>query len=860
MELLEREDCLASLAEWFADVPSTGGRVVLVGAEAGLGKTSLLREFAGRIPKTRLLWGSCDALFTPRPLAPVLDIARDAEGPLADAVRRRVDRDELFAAALDELERQPTLVVFEDLHWADEATLDFVKYLGRRVSRTRALVVITYRDDEVVRGHPLHFVLGDLPRATTHRLAIAPLSREAVAALARQAQRPVRDLHRITGGNPLFVTEVLAASGAAVPGTIREAVLARAARLTAGARRIAEVVSVVPSSAEGWLIEQLLHPGGDDVDGCLAIGMRRAEDGAVSYRHELVRRAVEESLPPTKRRELHAGVLLALSSRPEIGAARLAHHAAGAEDPDAVVRYASAAAAQAAAVGAHRESAAHYAAALRHGETLELRHRAELQERLAYEYYLTDRIEASLDARLAALQHWTALGDDLKRGDTQRWLSRLSWFMGRRADAERYSRDAIETLEALRVGRELALAYSNQAQLDMLAYRAEPAVAWATRAIDLAEALRDDEVLCHALNNRGAALRNGHDHEGQDDLERSLRIALDRNFPEHAARAYTNLASAAVSAHQYEEARHYLGDGIRYCELHDLDSWRYYMLAWHARERFECGAWLDAGDATETVLAASTSLVTRLPALATLAHLRLRRGDPDVDSPLQEARTLATSASEIQRTAPLLAALTERAWVADDLESVVPELVDGLELARRQANCWITGEIAAWLWRAGALEETAGVLAEPYALELEGRWREAAASWRQLGCPYEAAWVLAAYGDEPALREALAEFDRLGAGPAAQFTRRRMRTTGVRRVPRGARTTTRQNPFNLTRREAQVLELMTTGLRNSAIARKLFLSTRTVDHHVSSVLSKLGVATRTEAITLAARATTDVPE
>jgi hypothetical protein len=250
-------------------------------------------------------------------------------------------------------------------------------------------------------------------------------------------------------------------------------------------------------------------------------------------------------------------VLLALASRPEIAAARLAHHAAGAEDPDAVVRYATEAAAQAAAVGALRESASHYAAALRHGETLALQHRAELQERLSYEYYLTDRIEPSLDARLAALQHWTALGNDLKRGDAQRWLSRLSWFMGRRADAERYSRDAIETLVALPVGQELALAYSNQAQLDMLAYRAEPAVAWATRAIDLAEAMHDDEVLCHALNNRGAALRNGHDREGQDDLERSLRIALDHNFPEHAARAYTNLASATVSAHQYEEARCY---------------------------------------------------------------------------------------------------------------------------------------------------------------------------------------------------------------------------------------------------------------------------------------------------------------
>ena len=686
MDLLEREDVLGELAGWLAEVPRGGGRVVLIGAEAGLGKTVLLREFARRHPRARFLWGACDALFTPRPLAPVLDVARQVEGPLQQAIRARADRDEIFDAALNELERRPAVLVFEDLHWADEATLDFVKLLGRRIAGTRALVVLTYRDDEVRADSPLQTVLGDLPRATTRRVALKPLSTEAIAELASGGGPEVRELHRVTGGNPLFVTEVLAAPGTIVPGTIREAVLARAARLTPGARRIAELVSVVPAAAEGWLVETLLDPTSRDVDDCLRIGMVRHSDGSIGYRHELVRRAMETSLPGGRLRELHAAVLGALATRSDVAPARLAHHAAGAEDGAAVRTYGIEAAVQAAAVGAHREAASHYSAALKQVAADDVVAQADLHERLSYEYYLTDQIALALEHRHAALEAWTALDQPLRRGDAQRWLSRLSWFLGRRADAECCSREAIATLEALPVGRELALAYSNQAQLDMLAFHADSAVAWATRAIELAQAMHDEEVLCHALNNRGAALLFGHASEGQNDLERSLRIALEHNFQEHAARAYTNLASTAVSMRQYEIGRQYLAQGIAYCEPRDLDSWRLYMLAWQARERFECGAWLEAGEAAEAVLAVTASPIARLPALTTLAHLRLRRGDLDADSPLAEARELAATASEIQRTAPLLTASAERAWLANDLEALVPDRRHGLDLACAQRN------------------------------------------------------------------------------------------------------------------------------------------------------------------------------
>ncbi len=250
MELLERKKSLAELTDRLRCAIEGAGCIALLGAEAGIGKTALLQEFAKAPLGARVLWGGCDALFAPRPLGPLYDIARQTQGELLAAINSNANREVIFAAALDELERQ-TLVVFEDMHWADEATLDLLKYLGRRIQRTRAMLVVSYRDDEVGPRHPLRFVIGDLPRAATHRISLSPLSEAAVAQLARQAGQPSANLHRITGGNPFFVTEALAAVADSVPVSVRDAVLARAMRLTPDARNIAELACVVPGTGAG---------------------------------------------------------------------------------------------------------------------------------------------------------------------------------------------------------------------------------------------------------------------------------------------------------------------------------------------------------------------------------------------------------------------------------------------------------------------------------------------------------------------------------------------------------------------------------------------------------------------------------
>jgi DNA-binding CsgD family transcriptional regulator/tetratricopeptide (TPR) repeat protein len=852
MELLERERCLADLAEWLHAAAERGGCIALVAGEAGIGKTTLVQEFSKQQSEMRVLWGACDALFTPRPLAPLHDIARQTKGVLLTAVSSGANRDEIFTAALTELEREKALVVFEDMHWADEATLDLFKYLGRRIHRTHAMLAVTFRDDEVGPRHPLRYVIGDLPRASMNRMSLPPLSESAVAQLASRANRPSKGLHSITGGNPLFVTEVLAAAADTVPSTVSDVVLARAVRLSPAAREIAELVCVVPGKAEIWVLEQAARLNDEGIEGCLSIGMVRSEDGSPAYRHELVRRAIEGSLSPRRLQALHEKVLAVLAARPNISTARLAYHADGAHNAAEVLRLAPMAAMQAALVGAHREAASHYQIALRYADGLVPDERARLQEQLSYEYYLTSQHEPALAARRGALEIWRALGARLKEGDSLRWLSRLSWYLGRREEAEQYGADAISTLESLPPGPELAMAYGNRAQLHMEATETDAAIDWARRAISLVEPWGNNEILSDALNTLGTARLVAGDTSGWADLERSLQLALAGGHQGQVARAYTNLTAMAVSHRQFLQASGYLRQGLEYCERRDLDPWRLYLLAYSARMKFEQGDWLGASNDAEIVLRHPLSTpVTRIPTLRIVGHLRIRRGDPDAHSALGEARALAGTIRELQRIGTLADAYAEAAWLAGDRASVLREVRSVYELVCQRRDPRLKGELAAWLWRVGALDHQPTDIIEPYALEISGDWRGAARAWKELGCPYERGTVLALYGGEPEQREALSIFEQLGAGPAAQMLRKKMREQGVRGLPRGLRTSTRGNPLGLTRREAEILALLSEGLRNAAIARRLFVSTKTVDHHVSAILTKLGVPSRAEAVAIA---------
>jgi DNA-binding CsgD family transcriptional regulator/Tfp pilus assembly protein PilF len=856
--LLERQAYLDVLGETLRDVAESGGRIALVSGEAGIGKTSLLEQFEFVYGKTHaVLWGACDALFTPAPLAPLHDIAGRMRHPLGDLLLREAPRGLIFSTLLHELRdaSAPVILIFEDVHWADEATLDLIKYLGRRIQQTSALFILSYRDDEVRTGHPLWLVLGDLPTRLTRRLSLPPLTEQSVARLAGQASgAAARDLFLITGGNPFFVTEALASSAAGLPTTVRDAVLTRAARLSSGAREILDVVAIAPARLERWALDALA-PSAPGLDECVEAGMLRLDDTAVAFRHELARQAIEVALSPEWARSLHRRALEALMGQTEhpFPTARLVHHALHAGDAELIVRFAPIAAQEAVAQGAHREAAVQYATALRFADALPLEQRATLHEQLAYECYLTSQIERAVEARSAALAICRQLAERERIGRNLRWLSRLVWFLGQEASAIGYAEEAIALLQTVPPGRELAWACSNRAQLYMIAEQAAKAEQWGQRAITLAEELGDHEILAHALNNVGTALLHAGDERGRPLLGRSLELALKHDFEEHAARAYSNLASCAINAYDYARAADYLQDGISYCVERDLDSWRLSMTAWRARFRLEQGDWAGADEDTALVLGTySSTAASRLPALAVRGYLRARRGDLGAEALLQNTLDLALETQELQRIAPMIAAHAEVAWLHGDLASRQAEIERVFALAQARHYSRAQGELGYWLWRAGALNQLPPECDSPYALQIAGDWRGAADAWERLGCPWERALALLD-GDATALQEALEIARRLGAYPLTQVILKRLRKQGVRGVPRGPRASTQRNPAGLTNREVELLALVAEGLSNPQIAARLSISAKTVDHHVSAAMGKLNAHSRAQAVVSAYR-------
>ena len=851
MKLLERDPFQEKLLGWLREAASGEGRLVLLAGEAGVGKTVFVQEFCKTVGnEAKVLLGACDPLSTPRPLGPLLDIASSLGGEFENLLNAD-RRDVMFHRLLAHLSR-PHVLVFEDVHWADEATLDLLRFLGRRIDKTHTLLIATYRNDEVGAKHPFRIVTGDLATAgSVRRLTLPALSEHSVKRLAEGTDIDPAMLHKQTGGNAFFVTEVLASGMQGIPATVRDAVLARAARLSSEARAVIETVAVVGPRAELWLLRDLLASGLQALDECVGVGMLQPQDDSVAFRHELARQAILEAVPPQQRLHLHSRVLQALRAAPVnlVEVASLAHHAEEAKDAKAVLQYAPTAARQAVELKAHREAAAQYARALRFASELSPRERAILLEERAYECYLTDQIQQAIEARQEALEIWRKCDDPLKQGENLRWLSRLSWFLGRHARAEEMAQAALEVLERQPPGLQLAMAYSNQAQLSMLAQDNEAAITWGEKAIALALQLGHSATLVHAQNNVGTARLFSGDEQGWELLEQSLSGARAANLEEHVARAFTNLASAAVSFRQFPRADKYLDEGIAYCIEHDLDSWRLYMSGWHAESLFAQGRWHEAAEAASAVLSRSdTSPISRIQALVVLGLLRARRGDPEVTTVLDEALRLAVQANELQRLGPVSVARAEVAWLRGSPEQIVAETQQAYSMALERRDAWLAAALAYWRWRATALDDAPEWIARPYALEIAGCWREAAAEWQRLGSPYETARALAESSDEAALRQALKIFERLGARPAATATAKQLRELGAKGVPRGPRGSTRANPAQLTAREVEILGLLHEGLQNAEIARKLHLSSKTVGHHVSSILSKLGVRSRMEAV------------
>jgi DNA-binding CsgD family transcriptional regulator/tetratricopeptide (TPR) repeat protein len=853
MQLLERQEQLDTLTRSYGEARDGSGKLILITGEAGLGKSSLVEQFVAETKRNaRILWGACDALDTPRALGPVHEIA--AQTSLFDgrATPPNDARDWLFGALFAQLvpPQRPAVVVLEDVHWADESTLDFFRYIGRRIQRTAALFVVTYRDEELSAVHPVRLALGELTGRHVLRMRLPPLSAAAVEELAKDSGQDAALLYQITGGNPFFVCEALASPYERVPETVRDAVLARLMRSSAATRELAELVSISPGKTEAWLLDSLIGAHGSAVDEGVTRGLLATHGDAVSFRHELARLAVRSTIPAEQARAMHGRVFEVLESQ-DADLTQLVHHAALANNADAVLKYAPLAAKEAAHLGAHREAAAHLSAVLRYCNALSTTTQAEFFERHAEECGLTNQTAKAIASANRALDLWRLAGDIEAQSRVLSLLTPEYRMSGEGKMADQCIAQAIALLEPLAPSIHLAMAYSTRSRLASNRGLDQEAIEFGERALQLARKFADPAIESQALNSIGSAMLIAGDSSGYESLDRSLAVARENNLEECTARAYCNLMFCATLGHDFVRAERSFRDGVAFCEERGLFSSIAYLRTYGSRLALDRGDWTEAAQIVSE-LSHSTELVPvqRVPTRVTLALVRIRRGDPGAEDPLNEVYDLALSMGEPERIGRVTAARAEQAWYCGDLETVARQTAIGLEHLADHRIPWVKGELLFWQSRVQAVESSSNHVAQPYRLMLSSDWQAAAAAWEKIGMPYEQAMCLAEGPDEALLRS-LAIVDRLGAGSLEAIVRRRLRERGVRGVPRGPRETTRANPGGLSQKEFEVLALLVEGCSNAQIARRLHRSTKTIDHHVSAILAKLEVQSRAEAITAA---------
>jgi DNA-binding CsgD family transcriptional regulator len=855
--ILERDAELSALADAVQAAASGHGSAVLINGEAGIGKSSLVDALRARLPaEGRMFVGYCDDLATPRTLGPFRDLVGSVGAEFSRAVTDGGDRDRMLAALRAELDwaEHPTVLAIEDIHWADDATLDALRYLIRRIADLPAVLVLTYRDDEADRGGALYSLLGEASRSSHVRhLALRRLSHEAVRRLSAGSPVTADNLFALTSGNPFFVGELLAsAQGEHVPRTIVDAVMARVRQLDAPVQDVLEQLAVVPSTLERWLVDALVPdgPGGvaalaaAEQGGLLTVSARR-----ISFRHELTRRAITSSVPSARLMALNRRVLAALVERGGSDVSRIVHHAAQAGDEDAIVRYGPAAGRDAARAGAHREAVAHLGLVLEHAHRFPAAERAGLLEQFAIECYTSGAAEEkAVGAQQQAVDLNRTQGDPRALGSSLRWLSRMHWWAGDRSGAEQAGREAVDVLERAADTRLLALALSNQSQLCMLAHRLPDSITYGERAVALARQVNDAAIISHALANIGTSKCSLGDPAGERTLDEALRIALGAGDVEEASRACVNIVWVMLDWFRLDEAESCLMPGIALAEEAEFLGFLSYMRLEQARIEFSRGRWDEAARLAEAGLDAQTP--TRCTALMLLGRVLARRGHPDAASLLGRAWELAAKVDELQRTGPAAAARAEAAWLHGDQAAVHDIAAPVYEEAVRLGDQPHAAELGHWLAKTGHRVQPQGD--HPYAVQAAGRWREAAALWEAAGCPYEHAAALAESPDPEHLLTALATLDELGAKPLAAHVRGRLRTLGVTRIPRGPLDETRDNPAGLTTRQIDVVRLIGKGYTNAEIASELVVSVRTVDSHVAAALGKLGAASRREAAARAA--------
>ncbi len=856
MLLTGRENELATLATRADSARAGRGGLVVVTGESGAGKTAFVEAFVDQ-SDVAVWWGACDPLSTPRPLGPFHDLSAQLAPRTTDLLRDGELPHQIFGAVFDDLRSRPTVLVVDDLHWADQATIDLLRFVLRRIASTQSLVVGMMRDDDLGTAHPMRSLLGDVARSpNAETIALAPLSLDAVTTIV--GDRPVDPawLHWISAGNAFFVVEMLDHVGGELPTTVRDAILARTVGLDGAAWDLLHLLACAPEAIPDRLLPHL----GVTLPALRAVAdanLLRRSDRGIAFRHDLCRQAIASVIPAGAEGALHRRMLLALDATPPSDPAVLTHHALGAGDQDRIARAATDAGRAAARSGAHTQACEFYRTALEHGGPLPAIAEAELLELLATECYLTDRLDEAIATCRRAMHLREQSGAAAALSADHHALAVYQWYNADRAAADRHVEQAISVLagetepaveRAPADGDELAQlghAFAMQAYLAMQSNDLEQASALVARASEIAGRADDPSLvvrtqlivnLCAVLRGKPTARATvlsivGSGHEIFDEIHSS---------------GYSNLTYFDVEQRRLGQAADLLEVSLALTVERDLPICRVWQLGARGRLNMMLGEWDEALTDADRVLGAPSAPLARTWPLLIRALVALRR-DGDAGGELDEAWRLACGYGEPIRLLPAAAAIAERAWltgVPDERVTTAGKLLasrptDGLE--------WARGELATWLHRLGAPVDADGVAA-PYRLVLDGSSDAAADAFERLSSPYDAALALVDAGDADHARRALDILDRLGATAVAAKVRRDLRATGTGTVPARRRSATLGNPAGLTVRQVEVLQAMHDGATNAELAARLYLSPKTVDHHVSAILSKLQVTNRRDAV------------
>lgn len=846
-ELLEREDELEALAGVVDEAAAGRGRVVLVGGEAGIGKSALLRALRERIgDSATFLVGACEPLSVPVPLGPWREVVEAADGgdltePGSD------DRLVLARRLVSALEkRAPVVAAVEDAHWADPLTLDLLRLLARRIEEMRVAIIVTYRDDEVGANAALGLLLGDLAgAAAVQRIGLGRLSAGAVRELAGGSGLDAVELARVTGGNPFLVVEAVAA-GDRLPASVRDAALARAGRLTVAGRAAVDAAAVIGPRFDHALLEAVVPGSAEAVEEALARGVLVADDTRLGFRHELIREAIEASISPARRAELHSRVVTALSAAPDTADnARLAHHAELAGLNREAARYAALASFEAERLLAIREMRLQAERALRLGDGLSEPEQFELliQYSRAANFSST-RYEDAVSGAERALAVAERLGDPLRQARAFGALAWALWSFDRMVQAKEAAERAVAVLEPTSDRAALARAQSTRIRIEATAFDPEAAVAAGPYALELAASAGLEEVRIDIAIS--VALAMG--HRGERDtlamLVDALSAAQKAGLPIQCVRSYVNLVFVGAALRDHELVDRIAPEAVAFCEEHDAPIPAHVIEGSLARSLMDRGRW-DAACA-----AAARSGGTwhgEVPLARSLEGLiAARRGDPQAERTLAQAWADVPKVVEDARHGLIRCALIEAAWLRGDRADALGHLQAAGSSPATSRYSRSGSELALWAARLGTELEAPIRVPRAVELELNGDWRSAVRAWRELEAPYEAA-LAALPGDDRAAHDALITLQKLGAEAAARaFSRERAARGG--RAARGPRRSTLAHPAGLTRREQEVLEQIATGASNPAIAAALHLSQRTVAHHVSAILAKLDAPNRVAAI------------